>query len=73
MSSSIDQRAIEWFVRIGSEDLSSGEYENFEAWLGVNRLHYRAYDRLCVLWNKIEKFSEKPEIKAFLADDCAED
>lgn len=73
MTSSIDQRAIEWFVRVGSEDFSTAEFQNLEAWLAEDKRHYRAYDQLCIFWDKIGNFSEKPEIKAFLAEDCSED
>ncbi len=69
-NNSVSDTAIEWLVRLQSEELSSNEEQLFYAWLEKSSAHQRAYIEAEWLWQRAE-VSETPLRKADSAENIS--
>ena len=51
----IDAAAQDWFLRLGTGDLSAQEHARFEAWRNADPRHRAAYEELRSLWADIDQ------------------
>ena len=52
-----EEAAIEWFVRLQSDDSTGDDWAAFEHWLNVSPANALAYDRLEHLWVQLDEVS----------------
>ncbi len=61
-ASPAEDQALQWFVRVLSETMTTPEFDSFDAWIKADKTHLQAYRGLQELWNTLAQFSEKPEV-----------
>jgi transmembrane sensor len=54
MGTSVQDSAIEWFVRLRDEPFSPAVGQAFEAWLAADKSHGEAYEEVERLWNGLD-------------------
>jgi transmembrane sensor len=50
----VRERAVDWHVRLGSDEADDRDWLGFEAWLAETPLHQRAYEAVEQLWSDLD-------------------
>lgn len=50
----VRERAASWHVRLASDDAEEGDWLAFEAWLGEDPIHQRAYEAIEQVWTDLD-------------------
>ncbi len=51
---SASDQASAWFARLHADDVTAVEQEQFKSWYGENPQHAKAYDKMLLLWDRLE-------------------
>ena len=61
IDSQIQKQAIDWFVRLRSDDVSDSDRTAFQAWLNRSPERQRAYDKVELRWQQMDP-TEAPDV-----------
>lgn len=50
----VRERAVDWHVRLGSDEAGDADWLAFETWLAEDPVHLRAYEAVEALWSELD-------------------
>lgn len=56
---SASNQASAWFARLHADDVTTKEQEQFKNWYGESQQHAQAYDKMLLLWDRLEAPSKR--------------
>lgn len=56
------QRAVEWFLRVRSDDAGSADLPGLKRWIESDPQNAVAYQQVCAAWNTVGLYASAPEI-----------